>query len=501
MRNFKCVITIVLLLSTISIEANDERFDGDFLGDIVNELKNKSGLLSGTSIAIVKGDKVIYKGNFGYKNIARRLPVDDQTQFYIASTTKPMTALNYLIDAKEDEALSKLTLIDMFPEFALEERNAIRAEQLLQHTASINNPPLVLATAYSGVHSPSILERLVNNQSITSSENVGEFKYTNVGYNIYSIFSDKHFESSWQQKLTTQIFKPAGMHSTTAKYTAIEESSNVALTYSLVNRNRNDVINLSKVDKTMHAAGGVYSTASDLARFLIAQINNGIIDGEQVYSPEIIARSQVRRVKTNSKYGDFKRDGYAWGWYTGEFKNERMLHHFGGFSGVHAHLSFIPKHKLGLVVLNSEDYLSANLTGIVANYVYGSLLGEKEISRSVDDSVAKLVARLAGIDSILEKEHNKIMSRDWSLSLPTTKYVGKYSNPLMGSINISLNKSGKLDVSWGVMYSESTGMDEIDQIRVELTPTKGSIINFNVSEQVESLEYKGLFFTKVDQSK
>src|SRR5690606_24735920 len=181
-----------------------------------------------------------------------------------------------------------------------------------------------LATAYSGEHTLNTLENLVAQSSINSEEPVGEFKYTNVGYNIYSVYSDRIFGQSWQKKLKSQVFEPAKMDSTSATRSTIEDQQSIAKPYSLANETRQAPLYLEKNDSTMHAAGGMFSTALDIGRFLIAQMNKGVIDGKQVYPSDVIARSQTRQVKTDASYLDFKRDGYAWGWYTGDYRNQRM---------------------------------------------------------------------------------------------------------------------------------------------------------------------------------
>ncbi len=487
----------IAMLTVSSASANDSVIDSEYLASVVNGIKSRAGLNSGTAVAVVKGDKVIYEGYFGYKDIAAKSKVDENTIFYLASATKPLTALNFLLDSQKYPELKKTTIAQMFPKFAVSDRKTVTASHLLTHTASINNLPLVLATAYSGEHSHKSLQEIVTTLSTASSEPVGEFKYTNVGYNIYSIYSDKRFDSTWQQKLAWQVFTPAGMHNTTAVRSLISDERNIARSYSLPEENNNEALYLEKRDNTLHAAGGVYSTASDMARFLVAQLNDGVLNGEQVYPAAVVEDSHTKQVAADTSYGDFERDGYAWGWYTGEYKQQPLLHHFGGFAGVHSHLSFMPEQKLGLVVLNGEDFLSARLTGLIADYVYGAMLGEKDIKQNISLKAEKLGAKLDSLDEMIAHEKEKIASRKWLLSLPATHYVGQYKHPLLGTISVSLNDQQRFNVQWGVMHSNSTGMNEKDQIRVELDPTSGSVIEFNVEENVIGLKYAGERFIKV----
>ena len=496
MNYFITLALVVIASFSSALKAEDNKFDPVFLSTLVNNIKETAGLPSGTAVAVVYKDKLIYRGDFGYQDIENQVAVSGNTQFYIASTTKPFTALNYLLDAKKESDIASLTLSQMFPNIQITGRNSVTAKHLLTHTASINNLPLVLGTAYSGQHSPKTLTGLVNELSVNSKEPVGEFKYTNVGYNIYSVFSDKFFDQSWQEKLEHQIFQPAGMLNTNAKRSAFKTQEFIAKPYSLKNLNRQASLYLEKQDETMHAAGGMFATSSDLAKFLTIQLNQGMLDDKQVFPSDIIEQSQQRQVATDKKYLDFKRDGYAWGWYTGYYKNNRMLHHFGGFAGAHAHLSFMPEQGIGLVVLNNEDFLSSRLTSLIADYVYGALLGEANVEEQVTERAKQLKAKLAGLDQMLTKERDKISSRKWNLSLALDAYVGEYKHPLLGTVLVNKNDNERFDIQWGVMHSGSTGMNDKDKIRVELEPTSGSVIQFNVSDKVDSLIYAGIAFTK-----
>ncbi|MCC2616823.1 beta-lactamase family protein [Aestuariibacter halophilus] len=497
MRPLLRLTALLLMAVTPNLCAEESALDTAFLNALVNDIKSSAALPSGTAVAVVHNDRIIYQDHFGYLDIENRVAADANSRFYIASVTKPFVALNYLLDANTDSGLETVTLSTMFPELALPDREDLTAKALLTHTASINNFPLVLATAYSGVHSPASLARLVTEYSAPSSEAVGEFKYTNVGYNIYSVYADSAFKRPWQDKLQQQVFAPAGMQATTARRSDIGDQALVAKPYSLMNPQRQTALYLEKGDNTLHAAGGVFSTAADMGRFLIAQLNEGMIDGKQVYPAEVIARSHRQQAVTDRAYLDFTRDGYAWGWYTGDYKAQRMLHHFGGFAGTHAHLSFIPAQKIGLVVLNSEDFLSARLTNLIADYVYGSLLGEADIEQRVTQRADELKQKLAGLDGQMAKQRQKINGREWRLSLPQQHYVGEYRHPQLGSIFVRHNEEQRFDVEWGVMHSSSTGMNEADKIRVELEPTSGTVITFNVDDQVQSLEYGGVVFNKL----
>lgn len=495
------ILAICAMASSIVFAGQSpQSIDFSSLEKNINQTKLLSGLLSGTAIAVIKDDKIIYQGNFGYANIANKQKVTNTTPFYIASATKPFFALNTLLDINANKFQQTLTLNVMFPTLDVPEidEQQVTLKHLLTHTSAIDNIPLVFATAFSGVHNSESLKQLVLNKSVKTNNGVGEFKYTNVGYNIFSVFADEYFEKPWQQRLQQQIFSPLSMLLTSAQMSTLNNKNiEVAKPYSLMVPTQPNSLYLEKVNQTMHSAGGMVSTTTDLARFIIAQLNAGVIDNKQVFPAQVIKESQQKQVETDASYLDFKRDGYAWGWYTGNYKDKRMLHHFGGFDGAHAHMSFLPEQKLGLVVLNNEDFLSARMTSIIADFVYGTLLQDTNTEQRVDERFIELNKKLANIDKMLESQKAKIVARTMNLSLPASMYQGQYRHPLLGNISIDVGPSGQLKLNWGVMATIATGFDKKDQIRVTFLPTSGEVIKFEVDKKVLSLTYNGMTFTKV----
>ncbi|WP_206484336.1 serine hydrolase [Thalassotalea sp. G2M2-11] len=476
-----------------------ENIDFSILEKNIAKTKQLSGLASGTAIAVIKGNEVIYQANFGYADIAKKIQVSQHTPFYIASVTKPFFALNTLIDIENNNLSPSLSLAQMFPKLAIDGINESRItiKDLMSHTSGIENIPLVLATAYSGLHTAESLQNLVNHHSVNNQLPVGTFKYTNVGYNMLSIFADHHFQQPWQDRLKQQVFQPLNMTRTSAKRSDFNaQQIAIAKPYSLLVNSQPKALYLEKTNQTMHAAGGMFSTTNDLAKFIISQLNQGMLNKQQVLSADVIKTSHQQQVTTLAQYQDFQRDGYTWGWYTGEYKGERMLHHFGGFAGTHAHLSFIPKQHIGLVILNNEDFLSARMTSIIADYIYGKLLNDTDIENKMIKRFDALNQKIATLPYTLARHQQKINERAMKLSLKHSAYLGEYMHPALGKIKIALNENNTFNLSFGILQTTATGFDKRDQIRVTFEPGRGEVITFSVSDKVNSLSYAGSQFIK-----
>jgi CubicO group peptidase (beta-lactamase class C family) len=498
----KIIVATVLIAIAVAISpvtaTPAKKFDG--LAGLIQKTKDETAHQSGTAVAIVKDGKIIYEGYFGFSDIYAKKSVTRNTSFYIASATKPFFALNALLKTEEGLIDTQISLQEMFPDTRFKEIDAtsVKTKDLLVHSSGIDNQPLVWATAFSGIHNTQSRNALVAASYLNRDAKLGTFKYTNVGYNILSVWLDQKMAMPWQDQLDKAIFKPLGMKRTSAYISKAEAKKwPLAKPYSFVGANPNTPLYLSKSDDTMQAAGGLVSTAPDLAKFLIAQLDDGRYAGKQIFPKSVINQSHVHQVKVDESYLDFKRTGYAWGWYSGEYKAKTMLHHFGSFAGFHAHLSFIPEKNIGLVVLNNEDVLSTRLTNLIADHVYGVLLDEPGMSSKMSARFDDLLKQAKQLQLSTAKQRDVIQGRASHLSQPIEAYVGTYTNDLLGQMIVELNNNKKLVIRWGRLAAVATAYDKMDHVRVEFSPNSGDLISFVMKDgQVVAISFAEVTFTK-----
>ena len=489
----------IMTLGFFPVSLQAEEYDFSSIGRYLTQLKQKIGLPSGTAIAVVKDDEILYQGYFGYADIGGGKKVDQDTAFYIASATKPFFALNMLLKEHKGEINENTTLEAMFPDLIFKDIDAtkITLKHLLTHTMGIDNYPLVAVTAFTGVHDNESRHSLISASYVNPKAGLNSFAYQNVGYNIASVWVDDHDQQAWQTGFADNVFSPLETTRTSAYMSdATKYHWTVAQPYSLQNANIRQKLALEKHDQTMHAAGGMITSVKDAAKFVIAQLNGGKVDGSQVFPSDVIAKSQVIQAKVDSKYGHFKRSGYAWGWYTGDYKEKLMYHHFGGYAGSHSHISFMPGQKIGLVIFNNEDTLSPRTTMTLANAIYSILLGQESAEDILTAELENMDAMVSQLKRALAQNEEKLKSREWKLSLNKSAYAGTYIHPLLGTIEITTNQEGEIIVRWANLVSRATAFTEPDSIRVTLTGG-GSVIRFGVKDKkVMSFKTSGATFER-----
>jgi CubicO group peptidase (beta-lactamase class C family) len=510
----RSTLLCAILTSFTSLAKNaDENTTSSFTSaeqaDFVNkfdlfmqELNSELDIKTGTSIAVVKGEQLIYQQNFGYADIKKQQKVTDDTLFYIASTTKPIFALTLLKELNKSKLNLDSSLATLFPK--VEFSDAIQTTQinignLLNHTSGLADNGLGTVLAISGDYTADTLAQLLASSELNTESPLNHFAYTNLGYNILSLAFEQNFQQTWQSAVIKDVLKPLSMnHTSPFADDKNNHHNNIAKPYSFFNENIETPLYLQKKDATMHAAGGLMSNAQDMAKLLLVELNHGKLNGKQVIPAELIDISQQVTTAVDDKKGDFIRSGYALGWYTGEYKSQLTYHHFGRFDGYRPHLSFMPELKLGLVILNNEGDLNDMLTDVIADFTYGTLLGDPETDARVKQRISAIKSKAFGAkEKILVKE-NSYRTMPLQLSLDEVHYAGRYNNTLLGQIDIQRNNNGEFSFDWGNLHSSATASGKEDMLRIKAIPTRPQVVAFTIKDgKVAGLSYGGFEFSKL----
>ena len=281
----------------------------------------------------------------------------------------------------------------------------------------------------------------------------------------------------------------------------------VAQPYSIFSVVKNQQLYLSKQDNTMHSAGGMVATAPDIARFVIAQLNEGKVDGKQVFPASVIKKSQQIQVSMEQSYGDYERFGYAWGWNLNRYKDQVLHSHFGGFSGTAAHISYMLEKDIGVVILNNDDALYSNkaVSGFIASAIYHILLNDEQhtkeqaakLDQKLTDEFDKIVSKFDNISQRIAQHQQQLDARKWQLTLPKKDYSGVYRHPLIGEIKVTLDDKNQFHASWGNMHAIATPYKTPDTFRVELAPGQGRPLKFNIIDnKIGSVVFDTMVFLR-----
>ena len=436
-----------------------------------------TGAAPGMSVVVVMDTAVAYLDGFGDADVAARRRVTPETVFYIASSTKSFTALATALLDHEGIFSLDAPLSRYLPSARLHQplsADSVTMRELLTHTHGIDNDgPVVFRTAFSGEHDHEMLERLIADHP--EDERGGAFHYGNIGYNVASLALDRVTGKSWKDVVAERVLEPLGMSSTTGYVSRVSDAL-LAQPYVPCDTG-SEPIPYIKTDGNMHAAGGLVSTAADMARWLEVNINDGVLDGRRVFPEDVMREAHRMQVPHGDSLGSWPRHGYALGWQVGTYGGDTLLHHFGGFPGFDAHVSFMPGRRIGVAVLVNGG-MGGSLMNQVAQYVYDVAAGGVDADSAAAERSAELSELIARVRDQIANNRAERRARPQELPHPLSAYAGTYESPTFGRMVWTV-ESGRLVARIGALSSVAEAYRAADNIlRVELIPASGNSVRF-----------------------
>jgi CubicO group peptidase (beta-lactamase class C family) len=413
----KSVLAAVLLAS-LSAFADDAAITKSLTAAV-----ERSGI-PGAAVVAVDRNGVVYAGDFGLRDVEAKLPVTKETRFYIASSTKSFTALTVMLLAADGKLDVDAPLETVLPDLHLGRTLALR--DLLTHRLGFENDAVTFRTAYTGEIDRATLFSLLESKSKTIPRS---FSYDNLGYDIAGFAIERAAGEPWKDAIAKRVLEPLGMHDTTLHPPANDVP--VAAPYVFDGAWRREA---PKTDRTMHAAGGMYATAADLARFVQMSLNHGA----GVFPRRVIDETQSPQIHLKRRFARYDRFAYGLGWYLADYDGELLIHHLGGFRGAQAHMSFMPEHGIGVVVLTNTD---APIAHSLANFVYDALLKKAGAQKRLDEDVQRFIDGkrrvAAAIAARLDKKLANVSAEGDAHPIAGT-YSGDYGTIVINGNHITL---------------------------------------------------------------
>ena len=500
------VLTALLLFNATSALAQSsvvEKTFADSMDGFVRRMTERLPDVPGIAVVVIRDDKPIFLRAYGMADREAGIKADENTMWYIASSTKSFTALA----ASMLDAEGKIKFSDPITKYvpAIKFRNQIpdriTVRDLLTHTSGLRNGILVNRLAYTGQIDPREIDRVFAEATSASPDFFGKYAYTNLGYNIYGLLLQHSLKMKWQDLLQKRIFDRAGLKNTTAYVSRAKAKKwRVAAPYFLdASTNAITRSPLNKTDANMQSAGGMYMSIADLGKWISLNMNDGKLRGKQVIPAELIRKAHTGYTTTTREQPPFSGDGeYGLGWQIGKYKNDKVIYHHGGFPGYRSHVSFMPDKKIGVGVLVNNDLVGGRAADIIATYSYDLASGMDGINEAYEKQLNDLADQFAARRAQAHAAALERAQRTWRLTKPIVEYVGNYRTDLHGSIEIAV-AGNALSVRMGNLTCISTPYTEPDTIRVEMIPGgNGEVIKFNkdTNGKIVSLSYGGADFVR-----
>jgi CubicO group peptidase (beta-lactamase class C family) len=279
--------------------------------------------LAGAVVAVADKDNVLCQEAVGFADIAANKPMPTDAIFWIASQSKSITAAAFMMLVQEGRVKLDDPVEIFLPEFKDQKvkidgelrkpRHPITVREILSHTSGLpfstpaERPTLDTLTLKEAAKSYAETPLLFEPGS--------KYQYSNAGINtagrIIEVVSGMPYEDFLQKRLFDPLFmkdttfwpneeqlkRLAKSYKPNAAKDGLEETKIGQLQYPLNNRKRQPM-----------PAGGLFSTASDVAKFCQMMLNGGKIGMVRFLSEDAVKQM------TTKQTGDEVKENYGLGW-------------------------------------------------------------------------------------------------------------------------------------------------------------------------------------------
>lgn len=275
------------------------------------------------------------------------------TVFPIASNTKGFTAASILKLQEQGKLSVDDRVGDHLPDYQGPARD-VTIHQLLTHTAGLPSYTTFEAYAQTQSSARSVQEVLDLFRTLPLLFSPGDgFHYSNSGYALLGAIIEATSGSAYGAFLASDVISPAGLEQT--EYRPEGHCQDTLEGFAV-----GDAEQLEPDEQNTHmsngfSAGGVRSTANDLAAW-----GDALLNGRVLQQSSMVALFREER------------ENYAYGWEIAELNGHRLVWHGGVICGFRNQVVLVPDRALVLVAwTNNRDFAIDELVRGVASLTLG----------------------------------------------------------------------------------------------------------------------------------
>jgi CubicO group peptidase (beta-lactamase class C family)/D-alanyl-D-alanine dipeptidase len=370
-------------------------------GWIAREVKAKR--LPSLALALVDDQEVVWARGFGWADEAAGQPATAETLYRVGSVSKPFTALLVML-------LVQLGLLDLdapvsryLPDFRPKNQfdKELTLRQMLAHRSGLVRESPV-GNYFDDTH-PTLAETVKSLNGIPLVfRPESKTSYSNAAVATVGRVVEKTAKGEFAALMQEKILGPLGMTDSSFDPTPAQRKKVAkALMWTYHGRE----FPAPTFDMGMAPAGSLYSSASDMAKFLKFLFARGQGPKGHILKKETLESMWVRRYGKSDE-----KQGFGIGFLVSKFEGKRRIGHGGAVYGFSTELAALPDDKLGIIVMSSRDVSNAvtrHIADVALRFMLavraGKPLPEIDETRPLSAKlVRKLVGRYQAKDKVFE---------------------------------------------------------------------------------------------------
>lgn len=437
------VLTLLITIAASAVASEPAKLAG--YDDFVNDALRKWDV-PGLSMAVVRDGKVILAKGYGRRDIEKNLPMTPDTLLAIGSITKSFTTfvMGQLVD--EGKLDWDKPVHDYLPGFRM-------ATPELTEELTVRD----MVTHRSGVPRHDL--SWYNNQDLSRKELVGRlgelpanaelrarYQYNNMMFLTAGYLIEQLTKMTWEDAVRQRIFKPLGMNRGNFSDAESAKDPDHAEPYRW-DGDQEKVIGIPfREVGNMGPAGSINSTANEMSRWLLVQLNRGKFEGRQMIEPATLREMHTPQTTMGilPEQREVSAPGYGMGWVVDSYRGHYRVWHTGGIDGFSALVTLYPNDGVGVVALANAS--GTSIHALMRDHLVDRLFDLSQKDWSGEALGKRALARKAAKEA--RTKRTAVRKSGTTPSHPLDAYTGRYGNGGYGALTIEKTDKNILQATY-----------------------------------------------------
>ncbi|MEH7379202.1 serine hydrolase domain-containing protein [Bacillus sp. JJ1533] len=427
-----CIVFVLIMTgshSSFAASTNDlsdvETFMDEFLQKKVDEEH-----IPNMAVTVVADGEIVFKKGYGLANIEGQVKVNPETTMFRLGSVSKLFTWTAVMQLVEEGKLDLNTDINQYLDFEIPARLAIGPNK---------NQPKPITLLDLMTHTPgfedysSSIFRLTAEEAPPLDQYVRDYRperifpagevlaYSNYSTALAGYIVERVSGIPYSDYVETYIFKPLEMNNSTFQQPVPKElSTNLAQSYRYIDGEFRE----GKFEFVPGPAGGMSSTAADMAKFMQAYLEGGSFNGKRILKEDTIQHMLQQQFTHHGQL-----DGMTLGFMEKTINGQRILHHGGSTALFDTGLYLLPDENIGLFISYSGNNFRTHTE------LFQSFMDHYFPS---DESVSVTPMGGEGLRQYVGEYHQNRKS---------VTNEDKIGSLIMGVIQVQLDESGELVVT------------------------------------------------------
>lgn len=298
------------------------------------------------SLAVVKDGRVLMTKGYGVADRETGAPVTVETMFRPGSISKLFTWTAVMQQVEQGKLDLNTDVNTYLKDFQIPDtfEDPITLKHILTHTAGFEDGFLGYLFVKDAASVPSLSEALEKYMPRRINPPGAYSSYSNYATALAGLIVETVSGTPFNDYIEQNIFNPLGMTHSTFK-----EPLPDAIAPFMAGGYQREAGVFAEQDFEIVAnvgpAGALSSSAADMARFMMAFLNGGELDGNAILSPETTAQTLSQLYTPDPRIA-----GMAHGFYENTVNGHRLVGHGGDTMLFHSNLMLNTQENLGIYV-------------------------------------------------------------------------------------------------------------------------------------------------------